>query len=95
MAQAVNEVIDLHTVRLRAAFERLPNIVMIMMLLIAGLGLLITGYTAEGLNRWPNTAFALVLAFVIIVIMDMDRAHSGFVRVSQQPLMDSIAGMRE
>jgi ABC-type multidrug transport system fused ATPase/permease subunit len=95
LVQAVNEVIDLHTVRLRAAFDRLPRIVMLMMLLIAGLGLLITGYAAEGINGWPNTAFALVLAFVIIVIVDMDRSQSGFVRVSQQPLMDLIAGIRE
>jgi hypothetical protein len=90
LAQAVNEVIDVHTVRIRVGFDSLPGIVFAMMLFIAGLGMFITGYAAEEASRWPSMAFAVLLAFIMYIIVDMDKSNTGFVRVSQQPLEQVI-----
>ncbi len=94
LAQAINEVIDLHTVRIRVAFDKLPGIVLVMMLFIAGLGMFITGYAAEEASRWPSMALAVLLAFIMYIIVDMDRSNTGFVRVSQQPLEQVIVSMQ-
>jgi len=97
LAQAINEVIDMHTVRLTAAFDRLPAVVFIMMLLIGGLAMFITGYvsgTTETTSRWPSSVFAVVLAFMMYVIVDMDRSLTGFVQVSQEPLHDLIVSIQ-
>ncbi|MFO7596894.1 MAG: hypothetical protein R6W92_11210 [Desulfocurvibacter africanus] len=96
LAQAVNDVIDMHTVRLAAGYDRLPHIILYMLLVIAGLAMLVTGYVS-GLsntwNRWITMSFALVLAGIMYVIVDMDTSHSGFVQVSQQPIKELIMSM--
>jgi hypothetical protein len=96
LAQAVNDVIDLHTVRLTAGFDVLPAIVFIMLLVVGALAMLITGYSA-GLkgkpDRWISISFAGVLAFIIVLIADLDNPLRGFVHVSQQPLADLVKSL--
>lgn len=98
LAQAVNEVIDMHSVRLAASFDRLPHIILYMLLIISGLAMIVTGYVANlsgTWNRWITMSFAVVLAGVMYVIVDMDTSHSGFVKISQQPLRELVVSMEE
>lgn len=89
---SLNETIDLHETRIVAGmYARVPET--IIFLLIAGsiLTLGMVGYNA-GLTRQrsPVTAFAMiaVLGAVITLVVDLDRPRDGFLKVSQQPLID-------
>ena len=44
-------------------------------------------------DRWGLRVLSLLLAIVMVLIIDFDRSHAGFVRVDQQPLIDSINSM--
>jgi hypothetical protein len=87
--QALNQVIDLGTVR-RAEFEnRLPDSVVYMLLLaVLGAGLLI-GYRPEGKQRgvalWA--IFAVLVSGLLFVLLDLDRPRRGLIQVSQRPLL--------
>ena len=96
IVQSINEVIDMNTKRLAVSFDRLPGIVLLMLLFLAGASLAITGFNAGlsgRMNRWGFTSLVLVLAAVMLVITDFDRPIRGFVRVSQQSLEDVIRDM--
>ena len=96
IVQSINQVLDIHTKRLAVSFDRLPGIVLLMLVFIAGASLAITGYNA-GLSgrrdRWRLTSLTLVLAVVMLVIIDFDRPIRGFVQVSQQSLGNVIRDM--
>ena len=96
LVQAVNDVIDLHTVRLTVSLDRLPDIVMSMLLLIAVMSMFLTGYNASisgTRSRWITFALASLLAFLVFMIADLDRSLQGFVRVSQAPYLSLIQSM--
>ncbi len=89
--QSLNEVIDMHTRRLAAGFDRLPSSVLLMVLFIAALSLGVTGFIQGAAGRYrrgATTMFVLMLAAVTVIIVDLDRPLRGMVRVSQQPLRD-------
>ena len=78
------------------SFDRLPGIVLLMVLFVASASLAVSGYNrglAGDMNRARMTALALVLAAVMTTTTDFDRSLSGFVRLSQQPLADVLRDM--
>ncbi|MGH7802142.1 MAG: hypothetical protein ACREOW_16200 [Thermodesulfobacteriota bacterium] len=82
IVQSINEVLDMHTKRLAVSFDRLPGIVLLMLVFLAGASLAITGFNAGlsgHLNRWRLTSLTLILAAVMLVIIDFDRPIRGFV----------------
>jgi hypothetical protein len=90
IVQSISQVIDMHTKRLAVSFDRLPGIVLLMLLFLAGASLAITGFNAGlsgRINRWGLTLLILVLAAVMLVITDFDRPIRGFVRVGQQSVL--------
>ena len=95
---SVNDVIDMHTIRISAVVDRLPSVVLVMLVFIASASLAITGFNA-GLSgiivRGRLTLFALVLSSVMYVIVDFDRPRDGFVRVSEASMLALIAGMEQ
>jgi hypothetical protein len=96
IVQSINEVIDMNTKRLAVSFDRLPGIVLLMLLFIASASVAMTGFYAGlsgRLHRLRFTLLALVLAAVMLVITDFDRPIRGFVQVSQQSLVDVIRDM--
>jgi len=98
IVQSINDVIDAHSLRIAALFDRLPGIVLGMLLLIAGASLAVSGYNrglAGNMNRARMTVLALVLASVMTTITDFDRSLDGFVQMSQQPLKDGIQDMEK
>jgi hypothetical protein len=96
IAQAVNEVLDEHTKRIAVVFDRLPGVVLLLLVLIAAASLAVAAYNA-GLNgrmsRWRISAFALVLAALMLVILDFDQPRRGFIQISDHPLEAVIRDM--
>jgi hypothetical protein len=90
--QSLNEIISLHTRRVITGFEfRIPNIIWIVLYAITALAASSIGYHSglTGRSR-PLVALAIILAFsaVILLIKDLDRPQQGFLKVSQQALVD-------
>ena len=88
---SLNETIDLHETRVIAGlYARVPETILILLLLASMLTLGMVGYNA-GLTRRrsPLTAVVLVvvLGAVVTLVVDLDRPREGFLEVSQQPLL--------
>lgn len=93
---SLNEVIDLHTKRDIARQNHVPEAVLLLLFLVAILAMGIVGFGC-GIGDWRNLSvtvtMSLIITLVILVIMDLDRPRRGFIRVSQQSminLQDSI-----
>jgi hypothetical protein len=95
--QALNEMIDNQEKHLTATRNRVPNIVLFALYCIATVAGAFTGY-AGGLesrrSRLPVYVMGVLVAAVILLIQDLDRPNSGFIRVSQQPMIDTAASVR-
>jgi hypothetical protein len=91
---SLNEVIDLHGTRVTAGlYARVPETILILLLLGSLLTLAMVGYNAGlTLRRSPLAAGVLiaVLGAVITLVVDLDRPRDGFLEVSQQPIIDLL-----
>jgi membrane protein YdbS with pleckstrin-like domain len=90
--ESLNEVIDLHTTRTTSIiYGRVPETVVLLLILGSGVALGVVGYSA-GLTRRRGLLSAVVLvvalAAVLTLVIDLDRPREGFLQVSQQPLID-------
>jgi hypothetical protein len=94
--QALNEMIDSQGKRLAAFRNRVPNIVLLALYGVAIIAAGFAGYAA-GLgarpSRLPVYLMSIVVAAVILLIEDLDRPGSGFITVSQQPMIDTAASI--
>ncbi len=98
-AQAIGDVIDVHTRRIVAAFQsRIPVVVWVVLFAVAALGMAEIGYQAglSGSSRSP-THLALVVAFaaVLWIVADLDRPREGAIKVSQKTMRDLERMMSE
>jgi ABC-type dipeptide/oligopeptide/nickel transport system ATPase component len=87
-----------HRLRISAVFERLPHVVLVMLVFIATASVAVAGYNASisgRMSRSRMTALVLVLAGVMLLIVDYDRPISGFIRVSQDSIYSVIAQMQK
>lgn len=89
---SVNEVIDMHGRRIAAAVRNpIPPTIFRTLYLVALLVLSMLGYSrgAAG-DRSPvmTTILSVVLAVVLALILDLDRPGEGYLRVSQQAMVD-------
>lgn len=88
---SLNEMIDLHETRITAGiYARVPETILILLLLGSLLTLSMVGYNA-GLTLRRSTltgvVLILVLGAIITLVVDLDRPRDGFLEVSQQPLL--------
>ncbi len=94
--QALNEMIDDQEKRLTALYNRLPFIILIALYGVAVVALGFAGY-ASGLqarhSRLPVYITGILVAAMILLIQDLDRPGAGFIRVSQQPMIDTAAAI--
>lgn len=93
---AVNDVLDMHTIRLAAISDKLPTAVIWMLIFISSTTIAVTGFNAGlsgKISRWRTTALALTIIGVMLIIIDFDRPGDGFIRVNQQSLNAAIADM--
>jgi hypothetical protein len=89
---SLNQTIDLHATRATAIiYARVPETVLILLIIGAALTLGMVGYSA-GLTRRRSlpgaVVLVVVLAAVLTLVVDLDRPREGFLQVSQQPLLD-------
>lgn len=96
LVAAINDVLDVHTLRIAALFDKLPGAVVWILALIAGAALSVTGYNAGVtgfISRWRMTIFAFVLTGLMVVIIDFDRPGDGMIRVSRASVQMTIDDM--
>ena len=93
---SLNEVIDLNMKRNIARQNHVPGAVLLLLFLVAILSMGIVGFGC-GIGDWRNLSvtvtMCLIITLVILVIMDLDRPRRGYIRISQQSmvqLQDSI-----
>lgn len=96
--ESINDLIDLHTVRLTAAVRsRIPGTIWAALFSVAAVTFWAMGYYS-GLTRTRRSlsSLAVVLSFVITIwlIADLDRPQQGLIRVSQQAIIDLRNSMR-
>ncbi len=90
--ESVTEIVSLHQSRIVAGvYARVPDTILLLLLAGSALALGMVGYSA-GLagRRSVLSALVLIVALgaVLTLVIDLDRPQEGFLRVSQQPLLD-------
>lgn len=88
IVQAVNGVLDAHASRISVINDRIPAAVFILLMFIAAASLAVAGHNAglDGtLNRWRMSAFSLVLAALMLMVVDFDRGKHGFIQTTPKP----------
>lgn len=90
--QSLNEVIDLHSERVVVGLQyRIPTTIWFGLYAVAALAMLMVGFQfGQSDHRQPIVILAMALSFsaVIMLIMDLDRAGQGTVRIDQRPLLE-------
>jgi hypothetical protein len=94
--QALNDMIDGQGRRLASLRNRVPNIVLLGLFVIAAIACGFAGY-ASGFDpkrtRLPVSIMGLLVTMVILLIFDLDRPNSGFITNNQQSIIDAAASM--
>jgi hypothetical protein len=94
--QALNDTIDNHAKRLTATSNHVPNIAFTALYTIAVTAIAFTGYAGGmGRRRWRPGVYitGILIAGMILLIQDIDRPSTGFVKVSQKPMIDLAASL--
>lgn len=89
--QSLNDMIDAQEKRVAAAINRVPFVVLLALYGIAAISSGFTGYgggLARERSRLPRYLMGIMVAGVILLIQDLDRPNSGFIKVSQRPMLD-------
>jgi hypothetical protein len=93
---ALNKMIDEHEKRLTAFRNHVPNVVLLSLYGVAMVAGAFSGY-AGGVGvrsaRLPVYAMIVLICAVILLILDLDRPSAGFIRTSQQPMIDTAANI--
>ena len=93
---ALNEMIDNQGKRLAALQNFIPHSVLLMLAGIAAVTCGFAGY-ASGLDplrtRLPVFITAFLVCSVVFVVLDLDRPNVGFIIISQQPMIDTLASL--
>jgi hypothetical protein len=93
---SINEVIDVHSLRLAAIDLRLPRLLGVVTYAATLLSFLLVGVasSADG-KRDPISIllFALAYVAVLMILVDLDRPQQGLITVSQTALSDLLQQM--
>ena len=91
--QSLNETIDLDETRVTAGRNRIPDTIWLALYVVTILTMAAMGYQfgLTGEHSWPVTILlVLVFTTVIMLIADLDRPQAGWLKVSQQAMIDLI-----
>ena len=88
----LNDVIDLHAERVAVGLDiRIPPSVVIGLYIVAMFALFMLGMQSadsEKRNVFAQIVLVLILSVVLFLIEDLDRSREGFLKVSQQPMVE-------
>lgn len=88
--ESLNAIVDLHEKRQVAFENHVPEAVNYLLLAVSLVSFGLLGYDS-GLTRsrrlGSNTLFAVLIVFVLVMILDIDRPRSGFITVPQESLL--------
>ena len=93
---AVNEMINIHTLRVTTHQRRLPNRYGLLLMTAMFLSFLMIGFASSADKRrayTPIILYALAFMAVFLIVVDLDRPLEGSVTVSQQAMADLLAWM--
>jgi hypothetical protein len=85
----VNEVIDVHSLRIAAGRKHIPLIVMGLLIVCSTLSVAVIGYGCGmgGARRAPLTVpLALIIGAALWITIDLDHPRAGLLQLSDQPL---------
>lgn len=92
--QSLNEMIDDQEKRLSALTNRLPAVVIAALYAMSIMGIGFAGYGSgveSKRTRVPVYITGILVAAMVLLVLDIDRPGTGFIRVSQQPLSNAAA----
>ena len=94
--ESLNELINLHALRVAVGLQtRIPAGIWLVLYALVMLGMIGVGYQtaiAGSRRSWAMPILALSFSLVIALIASLDRPQSGYITVSQQPLVDVKPG---
>ena len=85
----VNELIDLHSLRVAATLKHVPTLVMGLLVACSLLAVLVIGYGcgADGQRRWMLTiSLTILISTSLWITIDLDHPRRGLLRLSDAPL---------
>jgi hypothetical protein len=94
--ESINEVIDVHSLRLAAVNLRLPRLLGIVLYAAIMLSFLLVGVASSSDGKRDTFAlvlFALAFVAVLMIIVDLDRPQQGLLTVSQATMSDLLRQM--
>ena len=88
---SLNHLIDDHSKRVTAMENHVPEIIFVLLVVVATMTIAVTGYSS-GLRNKRLKALRGILVFLIastlLVILDLDRPRRGFIKVSERGLLE-------
>lgn len=95
---ALNDMIDIHSTRLAAVHARVPPTVLLLLFFVSIGSIFLLGFS----NSYNQTRslvglviLALIFSAVLFLIVDLDRPSEGLLRVSQEPMLNLQAQMKQ
>ncbi len=88
--QSLNEVIDVHSKRLKAVMDHVPKSILLLLFTVGIFAMGAMGYGCGlGNGRYviSRLAMAVLIAMVMLAIVDIDQPQRGLIRVNQQSMM--------
>ena len=94
---SLNETIDLAATRLAASRYTIPNVLWVLLVLVAAFGIWASGFNA-GVNRrraWFLTVgLPVLITLVMLLIADISLPHHGFVRADYGSMLDLLESIK-
>ena len=93
----INDVIDMHSVHLAMARRHLPIPIMTLLLGAAAIGLGMVGFGNGRVGRrfsLLDSVYGTALVLALFMTIDMDYPGIGLIRVSNLPVVETLAAMR-
>ncbi len=94
---ALNEMIDTAAERITAHRNRIPQVVWVLLIVVAACGCLTSAYGAGAhgaRSAFTSYLLPLLITVVILFVFDLLHTHQGFVSISQQPLLELQQAMQ-
>jgi hypothetical protein len=89
--ETLNDLIDTDIARVAAGRNRIPSVVWLLLIAVAGVGCWTSNYAAgvDGMrSSLTSVLLPLLITGVILLVFDLTNERRGIIRVSQQPLID-------